>query len=376
MKKRILINCLVLEGSRSGYRRIIKNILDYSSSNNNLLVDSYRLVFVFQKSGYQSLELQQINKYDEDLKIILLQDFGTTWKRGLAEQLIVPFLALKYKCDFIFMPATFGLFLPIRKTFTFIHTNTSFSVEKQLRGRSVIEQFIHNILVRITAATSHKLFFTTKQTHREYELFLRKRYPDYILGNGIKITTCDNPSSSIFLDFEPYTYLLSVSQFYRLKNFDRLIDAFILAKDSNKIGNLKLVIVGTVKERDFYFELKKKSICRNDILLLHDISDDHLNILFSNCLAYCFYSLFEGFSLTPAEAIMHNKFVALSEIPTHTEIYGSNPIYANPNSIQSISTSIVTLVNKSLSGVPDYDSTFIDKFCFDAFVERLLNWID
>jgi len=376
MKNKLLINCLVLNGSRSGYRRIIKNLLQYSLIENNDLINKFDLLFVFQRSGFNSLELSANSENQGDkLTIKILEDFNSKWTRGFAEQLVIPFIAMKYGVTHILMPATFGLLFPVKKTITFVHTNTSFSLDKSLRGRGVIQQHIHNFLIKITGHTSHKILFTTEQTRSEFQKYLGRKYPDYILGNGIMTSDVapDRQFNSKIKDVGDY--ILSVSQFYRLKNYDRLINAFIKAKSDGKIGDMKLIIVGTIQERDFYSELKELSFGRDDIYFFHDIKDEELNYLYTNCIAYCFYSLFEGYSLTPAEAMLHNKHVSISNIPTHQEVYGDNAIYAEPYSIESIESSLIEVIRNSKATAPCYSRDFLQKFSFEGFVRRLISWI-
>lgn len=377
VKKKILLNCLVLNGSRSGYRRIIKNLLLYAAFKGNELTEKFDLFFLFQRSGFESLELDSdFLDNHKMLTIRIVNDFESKWTRGFAEQLIVPFLSMKYNCTHIIMPATFGLVFPIKKTITFVHTNTSFSLDKSLRGRGAFQQFVHNVLIKITARTSDVILFTTEQTRAEFQKYSGKSFPDLVLGNGLMLGG-QRPSAEFILKTGKIgEFILSVSQFYRLKNFDRLISAFIKAKDGCKIGKLNLIIVGTIQERDFYDELLSLSRGRDDIYFFHNIRDEELNYLYSNCTAYCFYSLFEGYSLTPAEALLHKKHIAISDIPTHQEVYGSTAIYADPLFIDSIESSIIAAVCKSRSTEPSYSSDFLRKFSFDGFVHRLISWIN
>mgnify|MGYP000458685837 CR=1 FL=1 len=120
---RILMSALVLNGSRSGYRRIIKNLLlHYSDHPENL-----ELVVLFQRSGFKSIEVDP-NALGRNIKIIIFEDFNSKWFRGLSEQLLVPFYALLYRVNWIFMPATFGIAIPLKPVLTFVHTNTNFKL--------------------------------------------------------------------------------------------------------------------------------------------------------------------------------------------------------------------------------------------------------
>ena len=115
---KVLVSCLVLNGSKSGYRRIIKNMIMHSSKY-AFGIDYY---FVISHTGFASLELN----IDDYPNLILVNSPKSKYLRVLYEQLIIPFLAIKIRASEIFMPATFGLLLPVKKTITFVHTNTMF----------------------------------------------------------------------------------------------------------------------------------------------------------------------------------------------------------------------------------------------------------
>lgn len=367
--KTILVSALVLNGSRSGYRRILRNLLIYQTKNDT----KYKYIYVFQKAGWLSLGMEIPTR--NNLEVIVLNDFKSKWIRGLFEQIVIPLIAFKKGADYIFMPATFGLLFPVRPTLTFIHTNTHFVLEPGLRGRSRIQQYAHFFLTAITKFTSTRLAFTSEQTYDEYQRHSKEIVPKLILGNGLlKVDKIDGFVLPYGLVKD--NYFLSVSQFYRLKNFDSLISAFIKLKNTFGLerGDFKLVIVGTIQELDFYNELIDLCAGRDDILFLHNIADDVLGQLYINARGYCFYSRFEGYSLTPGEALLAGVNVAISDIPTHREIYRDVPIYADPNNIDSITLSLTRLFHADSHQIssPQY-RLITSNLSFDQFSERLEN---
>ena len=368
-KKRIIISCLVLNSSRSGYRTIIKNLVE-NSFYNNLKNEN---IFIFQKSGWDSLELDFKNKTcEKSTKLIVLKTFKSKWIRAICEQILIPFFAIFYRCDFIFMPCTFGLVFPLKKVITFVHTNTSFSVPFDLRGRGYLQQLAHNMMTKITALTSSKLLFTTNATKSEYIKFnnLSSSANTVVIGNGIKTTrnTVENSSKMDFIGSAKF--FLSVSQIYRLKNFDSLIKAYLRFQNHSVLEeNVKLVIVGTIQERDYFKELK--ILCRNNknIIFLHNISDSELNWLYKKCETYVFLSYFEGYSLTPAEAICAGKKVILSDIEVHREVYKDLAYFVNPYSVDSIYKG---LINRNKHDISEKTrNKFIDRISHDKFIKRL-----
>lgn len=363
----ILVSALVLNGSKSGYRRILKNLLLYQARN----AAKHKYIYVFQRSGWLSLGIEIPT--ESNFKVIIINDFKSKWIRGLFEQIAIPFIALRNRVDFIFMPATFGLLFAVKPTITFVHTNTHFAIDPGLRGRSKLQQYAHLLLTEITKSTSARLAFTSEQTYIEYKKHCNREIPKYILGNGLlRFDEYDDfklPNNLIKNEF-----FLSVSQFYRLKNYDALIAAFI--KFKNILGSakrdFKLVVVGTIQEPDFYQELVEMCGERSDIIFMHDISDEVLGQLYFNARGYCFYSKFEGYSLTPGEALLAGINVALSDIPTHREIYRNLPFYADPNDIDSIAFSLTQLINPQCNQkeLNEYTS-IISTLSFDHFFDRL-----
>ena len=368
-KKKIIISCLVLNSSRSGYRTIIKNLVENSFYNNS----NNKNIFVFQKSGWDSLELDFNNKKcEESTKLIILKSFKSKWIRAICEQILIPFFAIYYRCNYIFMPCTFGLLIPVKKVITFVHTNTSFQLPANLRGRGYFQQLVHNLMVKISSFTSTKLLFTTNITKAEYTKFtgIYDSSKLTVIGNGIKVQRFLSGEVVPIKILEKQKFFLSVSQIYRLKNFDSLIKAYLrYINDFPDKENIKLVIVGTIQEKNYFDELINLAKSNKNIIFLQSLSDEKLNWLYKNCDTYLFLSYFEGFSLTPAEAICSGKNIIISDINVHREVYKNLANYVNPYSIDSIYNG---LVNKDKINISDnLRKAFIDNISVENFIERL-----
>ena len=127
------------------------------------------------------------------------------------------------------MPCTFGLIFPLKKTITFVHTNTSFKVPHNLRGRDFTQQVAHNMMLKVTAMTSYKLLFTSQVTKDEYINFtkINKKSNLFVIENGIDVARFEKGKNSVINSLENKKFILSVSQIYRLKNFDTLIKSYL-----------------------------------------------------------------------------------------------------------------------------------------------------
>lgn len=371
--KTVLVDCLVLNGSHSGYRRIIVNLINRIHSKADR---RYRYIFVFQRSGFDSLDVM----FPEGslCSFIIVPSMRSKWLRGIVEQVIVPLIAAVKRVDLIFMPCTFGLAFPGRPTLTFVHTNTSFVLSAELRGRGTLQQFVHNYLIRMTARTSAALVFTTRQTMTEFMDYTGcdpKR--GRILGNGVLQRKFP---STPWWGMQPLSrsrYLLSVSQIYRLKNFDTLIRGFRRMKSAESSWkDLRLAIVGTIQESDYYAELLALAAESDDVVFFHDLSDAELDALYRHATLYCQMSYFEGYSLTPAEALLHGIPALISNIPAHREVYEDIVSYADPRSEVDIAAQISHALNQLPGLDPDNLGQAVRKFGFESFFARLEDAFD
>ena len=371
-EKKVIVSALVLNKAKSGYYRVIRNML--LTIGDQALAEGQHFIFVIQRQAIELLEID-VNKCHPNISIVTTINFNSVWFRGVFEQFAIPYLAFKYKVSLIFMPATFGLIFPVRKVVTFVHTNTSFAMNKEFRGRSIFQQFAHKFLARITYLTSSSILFTTNQTYKEYQSFVKRNLPCNIIGNGIMESLPIELKSEEKIQVENRReYILVVSQFYRLKNFNNIISALKIynSKIDENYKQVSLIIVGTIQERDFYSELLKMVELCDFVDFKHDLTNDELNSLYKNCLFYCSMSLFEGYSLTPAEALMHGKRLLLSDIPTHREVYDGLALFVNPNDPIEIKDGI----KKLCSSKEQIDMEFImDRFSQFSFNSRILKSI-
>ena len=367
-KKSLLISCLVLNGSRSGYKTIIKNLVENSMNDNS---QNYHNIFVFQKSGWESLELE-LRKVisNKSTKVLIFKSFKSKWIRAIFEQLIIVLLAIYHKSDYIFMPCTFGLILPIKKTITFVHTNTSFKLPRKLRGRGYIQQLVHNLMIKVTSLTSYRLLFTSAITKDEYIKFnnIKNTANLYVIENGINTKRFKDGDKLAINELVNEKFILSVSQIYRLKNFDNLIKSYLqFVKYEESL--IKLVIVGTIQEKDYFNELQEISSWNENIIFLQNVLDSELNWLYKNCEIYILLSFFEGFSLTPAEAICSGKSIILSDINVHRKIYAGLAEFVDPNSVDLIHRAILNRKGNIIS--PIKREEFIKKISLELFINRL-----
>jgi len=118
-------------------------------------------------------------------------------------------------------------------------------------------------------------------------------------------------------------------------------------------------------------ELKTLAQSSKNIIFLHNLLDEEMNWLYRNCDTYIFLSLFEGYSLTPAEAICSGKDVIISDIEVHREIYKNVANFVNPLSINSISKIIKSRTDENYKIDNIKKKNFINSFSLEKFITNL-----
>jgi len=156
----------------------------------------------------------------------------------------------------------------------------------------------------------------------------------------------------------PYgRYILFVGKRNGYKNFITFARAASVL--FNKDSDLKLICVGLPFTKDEQNKLKELNIAEKTKVF--SVTEDELNNLYSNALAFVYPTLYEGFGMPILEAFANNCPVCLSNTSSLPEVAGDAGVYFNPNSPDSILSAIEKVI---------YDADF-SKEIIDAGNNRL-----
>lgn len=162
--------------------------------------------------------------------------------------------------------------------------------------------------------------FAKKQTHQYFNV---PNVPEYVIHNGNPITTILDTSrfiSNIPID-KPFLY--SLGDFLERKNFLSIVKMMVHITDFN------LIISGNNKKK-YGFEIAKFILdnnLENRVFLTGKVDDVAKQYYLSNCHAFLFPSIREGFGLPPIEAMYFGKPVFLSNKTSLPEIGGEHSYY-------------------------------------------------
>lgn len=95
---------------------------------------------------------------------------------------------------------------------------------------------------------------------------------------------------------------------------------------------------------DLLWEIETNPLTRDTVVLLHDLSDAQLTILYRTCAFVLFPSLYEGFGLPLAEALSYGKLCVSTEAGALAELGGDLVMRLDPKDTLAWSSTIARLM--------------------------------
>ena len=151
------------------------------------------------------------------------------------------------------------------------------------------------------------------------------------LGDTLQIGKAD--VSKEITALEGQRFLLFVSTIERRKNHEVLYRAYhILCEKGHKESLPKLVFVGMPGwgVGDLLKDIELDPLTQGLIVQLNHVSDDDLNWLYKHAFFCVYPSLYEGWGLPVAEALVHGKAVVSSDKGSLPEVGGNLVKYLSP----------------------------------------------
>ena len=144
-------------------------------------------------------------------------------------------------------------------------------------------------------------------------------------------------------------FILYSGQIKPHKNIDRLIEAFAVLKselvDHKKYKNLKLIIIGDKLSNHQYLRLTVvRSGVQQDVRFFGFVPYPILQVFYEAAVVCAAPSLYEGFGLSPLEAMANRTPVVASNTSSLPEVLGDAAILVNPENVFEIARAIKQLL--------------------------------
>lgn len=210
--------------------------------------------------------------------------------------------------------------------------------------------------------------FILKELLKYYPIIERKRKI---------IAHCGIPDWSLESSYNPYKreeYLFFVGNLEPRKNLSSIIKALeILYEEGNTIN---LYIAGpTGWKNDTFHKYLVSSKIKNQITLLGYLTNQQLQFHYSNCKAFIFPSLYEGFGMPVLEALLMDCLVITSKNSVMEEICENAAIYSDPTNIKELSESIKGIYSKDFNRNKylQHRQKILSKYSWKKTAEIILN---
>ena len=197
--------------------------------------------------------------------------------------------------------------------------DVNFVVEETNERRKKSEKKFSNKLSKSSAIT-YVSEYAKMQTHLFFEI---PKVPEFVIHNGNPISSLIDTSNfqTSFSTEKPFFY--SIGDFIPRKKFETII------KMMSEIDDFNLIISGNYDKP--YGEFIKNCIIEQKlekkVFLTGRVDDLTKQFFMSNCSAFLFPSILEGFGLPPIEAMTFGKPIFLSNKTSLPEIGGSDCFY-------------------------------------------------
>jgi glycosyltransferase involved in cell wall biosynthesis len=169
----------------------------------------------------------------------------------------------------------------------------------------------------------------------------------HVIKNGVDLDKFNNISSREYIGKVKAKYGISGDYILYLgnleprKNIERLIEAFARVKDSPNL----VIAGGKGWLYSSIFEKAKSVGKKSNVFFPGYVEDADKAALYSGAVFFAFPSLYEGFGMPPLEAMACGAPCLVSNAASLPEVCGDAAIYADPNSIEDMSSKIEQLLS-------------------------------
>jgi len=146
------------------------------------------------------------------------------------------------------------------------------------------------------------------------------------------------------LGISRFEYLLYPANFWRHKNHELLLTAFVMARAGGLPQHINLVFTGAPSERVNELGVAVEALgLKEHVVFAGFLSDSEFAAVMSECLAVVFPSLYEGFGMPVVEAMAAGRPVACSDKTSLPEVAGDAALLFDPRIPSQLAQAIIRI---------------------------------
>ncbi len=268
------------------------------------------------------------------------------------------------------------------RSLTYIHDMSYLLFPDTVQERNL--SFLRTVVPR-NVKNSDRILTLSRQSYNE----LQQEFPQYkdkiaIVPAGVDAVmyACKDNAETIKsilneVGVTPKKYLLFVGNFEPRKNIDYLLDVYVELRKHAAHKDLSLLLVGGDGWRSGETARRIVELNRQGYSIVRPVSrvpDVHLPALYHESLATLLLSVYEGFGMTPLEALSADARVIVSDIPVLHEVGGDAVSYVPLDDASSAAALIKDAVNRSVNH--DATARRLGMFTWEKAATALIHVLD
>ena len=233
---------------------------------------------------------------------------------------------------------------------------------------------IQKYLTRYQMALSRvdQLVFISHYAQKDAEKHLKFNVPSALIYNGVALAQEVEARKPDRIELSGSTFLFTVSTFMRKKNLHTIVQMM------RSIPEYQLVIAGKIIHTSYFEEVKhlvQKFNLERQVIFAGEINASEKAWLYSNCEAFLFPSIAEGFGIPPVEAMSYGKPVFVSNKTSLPEICGEDTFYWEDFQPEYMANIFKTGMN-SFCNTPDYPKRLKEHAARYSWQNNVLQHLD
>jgi glycosyltransferase involved in cell wall biosynthesis len=344
------IICSAADGGKSGISIYIKNVVKAMSKGNR---EHSLVLFRFREDSFVSEGIE-----DRFQTVFISSCFNKPLLSILWHLFILPFIAMYYRLDTVFLPAgnrRLSFWCPCRVVAT-VHDISQLHIKGKYDGfrmfyATKVLPWLMGRVDRIIAISKSTMTDIVEHAHISPEKIS-------IVYNGIDTQTfrpLDSPEARERLKLRygiDSPYVLYVSRIeYPGKNHCGLIEAFAeLLKTNDEYKSFKLVLSGAPwAGSEPVFDLVKDLNIEDNVIFTGFADKSDLPVLYSCASCFALPSHFEGFGLPLLEAMACHTPVICANTSSLPEVAGNAALFFDPHSTKEIKDALIKVLGNKLA---------------------------
>jgi glycosyltransferase involved in cell wall biosynthesis len=210
---------------------------------------------------------------------------------------------------------------------------------------SAIFRIWYKILLPVLGKVSNKIITVSEFSKSELNRFCRIPSEKMsVIYEGMDHLDRITPNESILQEngLMRESFVLAVGSNHPQKNFRAIIDLY--DRMDNCDCSWDFVVVGGFSEKVFNYS---EIVNDEKVKKLGYVTDSQLKALYENAACFIHPSFYEGFGLTPLEAMYCGCPCVVSNAASLPEVLGDSVLYFNPNSKEQMTSQLIKLMDDS-----------------------------